>query len=474
MLRKTTIDRYAGLVIAGIGVFAASLFAAPLFHLIEHNAEAHLLLPLSVACVLFILGGVAHYATLRNPVPSFVAAIFLGMLARPLVAPVVEHPHVLMALVSAAVAYVLFSGGLETKWEDFRKLFWKIASLSFIGLFVTALLFSLLVYGLGQALGVGLSLTTAVLLGAVLASTDPAALIPVLKNLSFKKEKRGLQDLGVAESALTDVTGTLLTFAFLLLIERQVPFESVFATYGQIFGAGTAAFLALQLLWGVIAGVAGYLLLDALHARKCVEHRDDSFVRRMFSRLHRMGVRHGEYDADAAFFFAVPLLAFVAALLLGGSGYLAAFVVGLLLGTLTQMHHTEAYFMRTIEAFLKPMIFVLLGAMVDVQALIAYAPIGIIAALAFMFVIRPIAVFLSLGFWLRTKGASRMEMRDLLFMSIVRETGAIPAALLITLYGKGVGDAALVSVGMWIILGTLIVLPLMTPAVTRRLKLVEA
>lgn len=471
MIRNTVIP-YAGLAVALAGVFLASIFSGGVFHAVESSSEGHLILPLLLACVLFVLGGIAHYATLPNKIPSFVAAIFLGMAARPLLLPVVEHTHVLMALVSAAVAYILFSGGLETRWEDFKKLFWKICSLSFLGLFVTALMFSLVVIALGHAFGFEVTLVTAVLLGAVLASTDPAALIPVLKTVRFREGRTGLKDIAVAESALTDVTGTLLTFVFVLLIGQHVPFDSIAGAYGKVFTFATASFLFSQIFWGVLVGALGYLLLDALHVRKgAIPTAGYARIRKVLRRPEQSSSVREEFEADTAFFFAVPLLAFVGALLLHGSGYLAAFIVGLLLGALNHMHHTEAFFMRSIEAFLKPLIFVLLGSMVNIQDLLTYAPIGITAALIFMFVIRPLAVFLSLGLWLP---GGKMDHKDLLFLSFVRETGAIPAALLITLAGQGLGDTALVAIGMWVILGTLVLQPPLTPYVARRLGITEA
>ena len=469
---KRLVESYLGLVVAIGGVYFMSGYAAELFHVVESNPEGHVLLPLLIVCVLFVLGGIAHYVTLTNDIPSFVAAVFLGVAARPVLSVITGEPHAMMAIVSAAVAYILFSGGLETKWEDFKALFLKIFSLSFLGLFATAVLFSSVVYWLGGVMGYEVSLVTAVLLGAVLASTDPAALIPGLKDVRFRKGKGGLKDIAIAESALTDVTGTLLTFVFVLLIEQHVPFAGVAGTYGQVFTWGTASFLFSQIFWGVAIGALGYFLLDALHVRKGGEPTNAyATLRKVLRRTGRTTQENEEYDADTSFFFAVPLLAFVVALLLGGSGYLAAFVVGLLLGTLQNLHKTEAYFGRSIEAFLKPAIFVILGAMVNPGELIAYAPIGIVAALVFMFVIRPFAVFLSLSLWLYN--GKRMEVRDLLVLSFVRETGAIPAALLITLVGKGMGDAALVSVGMWVILATLVIQPPLTPYVARKLGIAE-
>ncbi len=470
---KKFVGSHLGLVIAIAVVYVVSLFSTQIFHAIEVNQEGHLILPLFIACVLFVLGGMAHYVTLPNKIPSFVAAIFLGIAARPILTMITGEAHVMMAIVSAAVVYVLFSGGLETKWEDFKALFWKIFSLSFLGLFATAFLFSLSIFWLGGVLSYEISLVTAALLGAVLASTDPAALIPVLNNLSFRKGKGGLKDIAIAESALTDVTGALLTSVFVLLIEHHVQFVNVAGTYGQVFTWDTVVFLVRQIVVGGVVGYAGYLVLDLLHAHKGgLPAKASAALRKVLPRSERIRQANEEHDADTAFFFAVPLFAFVVALGFGGSGYLAAFLVGLFLGTIQHLHKTETFLGRSIEAFLKPTIFVILGAMVNPGELIAYAPIGIIAALVFMFVIRPLAVFLSLSIWLHN-GKRRMDVRDLLFLSFVRETGAIPAALLITLVGKGIGGAALVPIGMWVILATLIIQPMCTPYVARRLGIAD-
>ena len=103
----------------------------------------------------------------------------------------------------------------------------------------------------------------------------------------------------------------------------------------------------------------------------------------------------------------------------------------------------------------------------DINALIDYAPISIAAALIFMFVIRPAMVFLMLGVYSLFPNSPRgLSRNELLFIAFVRETGAIPAVLLVTAIAHAtVPLTGLVEIGMWVILITLVGQGLTLPAV---------
>jgi NhaP-type Na+/H+ or K+/H+ antiporter len=354
-------------------------------------------------------------------------------------------------LVGFGATLILFGGGLETAFDNFKKLFGKIASLSFVGLGFTAVAMSLTIHWLGGMIGLPLSIAAAVLLGALLASTDPAAIIPVLKRLRFHNPDT--KDILVSESAITDVTGTLLTVAFLSLAAVGGFGASVLAGYSQIFSIATGVLLLKQIIFGAAFGVVGYALLHALTK---------------FKDTHKK-----EYEADSAFFLFIPIVIFTFALAFGGSGYLAAFIAGLLFKLTEKLHETERFFNHTIDGFFKPTIFLMLGALVDLPSLIAYAPLGLLVSVIFMFLIRPVAVFLSLLPYLFLK-KNKITARDALFISFVRETGAIPAVLLVTIASLALPNIeGLLPVGMWVILATLIVEPPLTPWVAEKLKVAE-
>jgi NhaP-type Na+/H+ or K+/H+ antiporter len=304
--------------------------------------------------------------------------------------------------------------------------------------------------GLGPALGFAIPTAVVILLGAILASTDPAAIIPALENVRFRK--RETKDIVVAESALNDVVGTLLTAAFFKLPLAAL---TLTAAYRALATQQNLQFLAEQTGYGVLFGLAGYALLWTLAQIK---------------RRHT-----APYGADQVYFLAAPVIAFTGAVALGGSGFLAAFVAGLLFHGQEQMKEIERFFYQVIDGVAKPVIFLLVGAMADVHALIAYAPLGIAAALIFMFVLRPAMVFLVLGVYALFPNSPRgLSVKELLFISFVRETGAIPAVLLVAVVARMAGPVnGLVEIGMWVILLTLVIAPPLTPFVARRLGVAE-
>lgn len=443
--------RYGIACLSILMLVLASSIGKDFYALLGGNSEGELLSIFFIVSTLFLLSFLVFYLSHLIKLPSFVVAIILGIAAKPLLIPIVHHEEVLAAIVGIGATLILFSGGLEIPFKNFRKLIWKITSISFIGLLITAFLFSWVVWLLAPMFGMQISIIASVLLGALLASTDPAAIIPVLKKLRFKN--RSIKEIIISESAVTDVVGTLLTMVFLGLAISNVSMPNINNWYLAVFSPDSALILAKQLLFGALLGLAGYFFLELLLRFK------QSYGK--------------EFEADSAFFISIPIIIFTIAIFMGGSGYLAAFIAGLIFHITEHLRETEKFFNNLVDGFMKPIIFILLGALVDLPSLISYAPIGITIALIFMFIIRPIAVFASLGYFTKF-GAEKLTMRDLLFISFVRETGAIPAVLMLTVAAFGLtGIEGLVEIGMWSILLTLIIEPLLTPAVAKYLDVAE-
>lgn len=121
---------------------------------------------------------------------------------------------------------------------------------------------------------------------------------------------------------------------------------------------------------------------------------------------------------------------------------------------------------------MKPMIFMLLGAMVNINGLIQYAGIGIVAGLIFMFILRPLIVFAMLLPFAKT--AQRFSLCEMVFLSFVRETGVIPAVLLITIQLSGIpGTEVIMPIGLWVILLTLTIEPPLTPLLACKLGIAK-
>ena len=437
---------YLNIIVGLVIVNILSRHVDWLFQLFFKAGESELLLTFFQIAIICILSFVIHYLSLGTALPSFVTAIFFGIAAQPVLAPIVQHHEALGILVGFGATLILFGVGLETPLKNFKKLFWKINSLSFIGLTLTAILFSYASYYISSLLGTPISPMVAILLGSALASTDPAAIIPVLKRLRFNN--RETKDIIVAESAVTDVSGSLLTIVFLSLIVAGATFTTIGGGYQALLTLETLQTLIKEIFFGLLFGALGWLLLELLTRMK---HRD-----------------HQEYSVDAAFFILVPVLSFTAAVATGGSGYLAAFIAGLMFSLTDSLHETEAFFNNTIDGFLKPMIFLLLGALVDVQSLSHYMWAGLASAAVFMLIIRPLTVYISLAPWFFI--GKKMTWKEATFISFVRETGAIPAVLLVTIVSIGIGNVdGLVAIGMWVILATLMFEPPLTPLMAKLL-----
>jgi cell volume regulation protein A len=135
----------------------------------------------------------------------------------------------------------------------------------------------------------------------------------------------------------------------------------------------------------------------------------------------------------------------------------------------------HAFFDSLVDRFLKPITFVLLGAVVplSVIALPEIVVVGAFSAIMFMFVVRPFVVFVSLSPWMFTKKAL-LHWREVLFISFLRETGAIAAILILYSFARGLLDVEIIyAIGVWVILYTLILEPPLTPLIAKRLEVVD-
>jgi cell volume regulation protein A len=134
---------------------------------------------LLVAAVLLLLGVVASKASSRLGVPSLLLFLGLGMLAGsdgPGGIDLVDF-ELVQSLGVVALAFILFVGGLDTRWEDVRPVLWQGIGLATVGVAATAV-----TVGVFAMWALDLSLTSAILLGAIISSTDAAAVFSVLRS----------------------------------------------------------------------------------------------------------------------------------------------------------------------------------------------------------------------------------------------------------------------------------------------------
>lgn len=408
--------------------------------------HAETLIALSGIVIIFALGFLVYELAKPTVIPSFVLAVFFGIATRDVMLNLLSDPIFLSTIITIGAVLILFGGGLDTPFQKFKDLLGPILTLSLFGTLLTAFLLSLLFISIKWQLGIDLPLPAIILLGAALASTDPAAIIPSFERLHFRKPR--VKHIAISESAINDVVGAVLFTIFLSLFLTGFKPASAFQAYATLLTIENAITIGLTLAIGLAFGLLGYMILQIWSTWKA-----------------RVQTEEG---SDAALFLAVPFFAFTGASILGGSGFLATFLASLLFKVRTHTRHVEHYFNHTIEGFMKPIIFILLGALVDPVALWEVADIGIIMGFFFIFVLRPLVVLISLLPFTFTR--HKLTLQELAFLSFVRETGVIPAVLLISAFLTGLpGSDTMLAIGLWIMLMTLIIQPPLTPLLARKL-----
>jgi cell volume regulation protein A len=340
-------------------------------------------------------------------IPQMVVLVAAGALIGPSVLGLVSNPLGgvgAQLLFNIGVALILFHGGTGISLRVISKTAVGLGLLVLPGVALTGFIVALVVSPV-----FGVAFPVALLVGAVLASTDPAILIPLFDRLKVRPK---VSQTVVAESAFNDVTGTVLTL-----------------TLAGAVGAGGFTFSgpALEFTKELVLGaVLCYAVASTARA--------------------------GIWDeSPGVAILAVVALAYFSTESLGGSAYLAAFVMGLMIGNMDLLglgHHDEHAallegFLGQVAEIATLLVFVTLGLNLPFEALGKYLFGGLLVMFVFIFVARPLTVLACLlpdrrGGW---------TGREIAFISWCRETGVIPAAVASLLLARGV-DGAEIAVSM--------------------------
>jgi NhaP-type Na+/H+ or K+/H+ antiporter len=379
--------------------------------------------------------------------PSFTLQLLVGIVLHDALAPIGAEVMLAVVVCTALAAIILKGGGDEVDRLDFLKIAFPTGMIAIVGYLITFfIMFPILML-------MGLDGKTAALLGAILGSTDPAALIPTLKRIVFKDEYKRLSSISVAESALNDAVGAIFTAAVAAMILAGVAVDTLGGLISGLFSAENMLQLGKQFLFGTIAGIIGWGAMYGYEAYKARDNKREI----------------GETAYDFAIVLAVPLVTFLLAQVIHGNGFLAAFVAGLF----ANYNHGKEYFHTTlrtmeikVESIAKPTIFMMVGPFVALGDLWDTALLGLLVSLVFMLVARPVAVMLSLL-------PTDLDMKDKLFMSIIRETGVIPVVLAVITAAQFPELTLLLPLTAWVVIWTLTLLPAITPWWSRKLGVVQ-
>lgn len=300
-----------------------------------------------------------------------------------------------------AMCFILFSGGSDTPPEEIKKVAFRGILLAVAGVIITAFITG---SGAYMLLGAKYPYMWCLLLGALISSTDAAAVFAVLrgKGVSLTGNLKPMLEL---ESGSNDPTAAFLTVTLI----------------GFVMGESSGAALVLpkifyQLGGGVLAGIA-------------------------FGRLGRKIFRL-ELEYDGLYFvvsFAWVLLSYSVTQLLGANGFMACYTCGIVLNSarynhqkaLTKFHDGVAWLMQV-------GLFTVLGFLASPQDLFKASVCipGIMLGFLLIFVARPVAVFICLA-------GSEYNLREKLMISWVGIRGAAPIVLATFPLAAGVEDASL-------------------------------
>ncbi len=342
---------------------------------------------LFTAGVLLVASTVASRATGRFGVPALLLFLLVGVLAGPegpVDVPISVGAQLAWNLGVTALALILFSGGLDTRWEDVRPQLAPGVSLAGVGVVVTAL-----VAGLAAWRILDLTLLQGLLLGAVVSSTDAAAVFGVFRSqhVDLRRDVRALLEF---ESGSNDPMAVFLTVSLVSFLQN--PDAGLLG-----FAVDFLRQMSLGALLGVAAGWAAVRVVN--------------------------GVRLDAEGLYPALTVGFVLLVYGATSALGGNGFLAVYLAGLVVsedaivhgGSIRRFHDGLAWIMQIV-------MFLALGLLVRPSELAAVALPATLVALVLLLVARPLGVVASLL-------PFRREPREMALVSWAGLRGAVPIIL---------------------------------------------
>jgi cell volume regulation protein A len=349
-----------------------------------------------VAAAGFLLALMATKVTERVPLPApalFLAAAVVASDLWPTLGEALTIKEVERIAVAALIV-ILFDGGMHVGWRRFRASALPIASLGVLGTFATAGLIAVFAQFL-----LDVDWTTAGIIGAALAPTDPAVMFSVLGNREVGGRTGTILE---GESGANDPVGIALMIGML-----------EFATQDDATGWTVVSEFTIEMTVGLAVGLAAAFALRPL----------------MHLSLPNEGLYPVRVLAAAAVIYGV-------ASVLHGSGFLAVFVAGLLVGDIRAPYKTEIERFHTSLASLAEIgVFVALGLTIDVNELGADTWVdGLLLAALLALVARPVAIGLLLL-------PARLRMGERLFVMWGGLKGAVPILLAAFAVLAGVNEA---------------------------------
>ncbi len=346
---------------------------------------------------LLLVGVVASGLAERFRIPSLLLFLGLGMLVADDGLALIRFDDAGLAqnLATVALVVILFEGGLGTAPAAFRSAGLPAGLLATFGVAITAGVVALIAW-----LALDVDGLTAALLGSVVASTDAAAVFAALRSEPLPTRTQNILQL---ESGMNDPVAVLMTIG---LVEA---WRSDPTAWDWI------EFLALQLGMGLVVGIGVGML----------------------GRWVVTQVRGAAASSLGVITLAIAAISYGAAATVGGSGFLAVYLTGVVVATTRRSARGVLFFHEGLAATAQSALFLLLGILVFPSELIEDLLAGVVVAAALILLARPLAVA-SLLVW------SRTPVRRMAVISWAGLRGAVPVVLATIPFTAGHPDGALI------------------------------
>jgi NhaP-type Na+/H+ and K+/H+ antiporters with a unique C-terminal domain len=355
---------------------------------------------LLITGLLLAISVAATRASNRFGIPALILFMAVGMLAGSDGPGGIVFTDAALAQLIGVVAlvYILFSGGLDTDWKIIKPVLTEGLILANVGVLV-----STLIAAIGAHFILGFDWPLALLLGAIISSTDAAAVFNVMRSRGIHLKHR-LEPLIELESGSNDPIAVFLTIGLTQLLMNP---ESSLLTLIPLF--------IIQMMLGAAGGYA--------------------FGRIMTWVINR--IRLQQEGLYVVLTMALTLLTYGFTAIIGGNGFLAVYLAGIILGNANIVHKRSILrFHDGIAWLCQIAMFLVLGLLVFPSQLPAIAGQGLATALWLVFVARPISVIIAIGWW-------RRSLSQLLMIAWAGLRGAVPIVLATFPLLAGVPDAPL-------------------------------
>ncbi|MEA4962593.1 potassium/proton antiporter [Lutispora sp.] len=345
--------------------------------------------------ILLLLATFSAKISSRVGIPGLIIFLSLGMIfgSDGLNLIYFDDPHAAQQAAIVLLIWILFEGGFGTKRELLKVTFAPAFTLATIGVILTAVVIGSLSHWI-----LGINLAQSMLIGAIIGSTDAAAVFAIFKDKSI--EPRTAATLEV-ESASNDPMAIILTTVIIDYIQGNLASPVEFA---------------LQLGWQIAAGLlVGYAV-----------GKIAPYV------INKAKLGNGGFYYVLALGFS--FLSYGLADFIGANGFMAVYITGFYLGNSEYIYKQSiGRFLEGASTFSQVMLFLMLGLLVFPSQAIKLWPQGIAITLILIFLARPLAVFICTAF-------SKYTLKQKVFMCWGGLKGAVPIVLATYPYGAGLPD----------------------------------